>query len=121
MCWIGLFYFAFQDGQKVAAYRRSMAARKEQHGNSPPAGSVRGSSQALLLQISLTAFFVGGFFLSRTYTPPLYVYLGLTVAAAQVEAKQAGLALPGSCSRDWARIVSLTLASIVLVIVLVRL
>jgi O-antigen ligase len=121
VCWIGLFYFAFQDGQKVVARQRSMAARQGQGSSPPPAGSLRESSQALLLQVSLTAFFVGGFFLSRTYTPPLYVYLGLTVAAAQVEAKQAGLVLPGSCSRDWTRIVSLTLASIVLVIVLVRL
>jgi O-antigen ligase len=121
VCWIGLFYFTFQDGQKVVTHQRLMGV-PQGSGDKPPAGgSARASSQSMLLQTSLTAFLVGGFFLSRTYTPPLYVYLGLTVAAAQVEAKQAGLVLAGSCRRDWTRIVYITLASIVLVVVLVRL
>ena len=48
---------------------------------------------ALFFQVSLVTFAVGGFFLSRTYTAPLYVYLSLAVAAAQIELKGLGLTL----------------------------
>jgi hypothetical protein len=38
-----------------------------------------------------------------------------------VEANQAGLALPASTGRDWARIGGITLAALLLIMVLVRL
>ena len=67
------------------------------------------------------AFIVGAFFLSRTYTPPLYVYLGLAVAAARVELAPSGQELPGATGRDWRNIGLLTLAGVILVQVLIRL
>jgi putative inorganic carbon (hco3(-)) transporter len=125
--WIGLFYFSIRDGRRVVCFQSSatgssplpVPAASTPPRASPPGKSIQ--SHCTLLQICLVTFMVGGFFLSRTYTPPLYVYLGLTVAAAQVEANQAGLALPASTGRDWARIGGITLAALLLIMVLVRL
>jgi hypothetical protein len=64
---------------------------------------------------------VGGFFLSRTYTPPLYVYLGLAVAAARIEADRFGEPMPGSQGRDWRNVALITAAGWVVVNILVRL
>jgi O-antigen ligase/polysaccharide polymerase Wzy-like membrane protein len=126
-CWIGLFYFSIRDGRRVvslpAGATDSSPLPVPAASTPPRASSPRKSiqSHSTLLQTCLVAFMVGGFFLSRTYTPPLYVYLGLTVAAAQVEGKQAGLTLPGSTGRDWANIAGITVAAVLLIVVLVRL
>lgn len=100
--WLGLFYFVFRDTRRAAGR---------------PSGAVLSTA----LQISLATFMVGGFFLSRTYTPPLYVYLALAVAAARVEG---GWETPTDAAArpiDWLAIAALTLGTVPLMKLLVRL
>ena len=66
-------------------------------------------------------FIAGGFFLSRTYTPPLFVYLALATAAAQVEARQAGVALPEATYRDTVRLAGLAVAAVPFMMFVIRL
>jgi O-antigen ligase len=131
-CWIGLFYFTLGDARRTAVFLRSLprpGGKGEQQvpapgGPHPAAAKPKARADrchSALLQISLITFCVGGFFLSRTYTPPLYVFLGLAVAAAQVEAESSGLALPGASGRDWGRILAITLGGVLLMTLLVRL
>lgn len=117
--WLGLFYFAFRDTHRSA---RGNAQREQQTTSSPPkALRWNIASQSLAVQISLVTFIVGSFFLSRTYTPPLYVYLGLAVAAAQVEGSLSGAETSGASGRDWLWIVALALGGWILIHLLVRL
>jgi O-antigen ligase len=118
--WLGIFYFAFRDTKTaslcVARQEREAAALA---GQQPPCwGS---SAFSIALQGSLITFAVGGFFLSRTYTPPLYVYLAMAVAAARVELGAAGQELPGSEGGDWLKIGGITIAGWLLIQVLIRL
>jgi O-antigen ligase len=124
--WLGLFYFAIRDGRRVVDPVASTGAADPMSDENPPSrtASLRSQtqrSQPALLQICLITFMVGGFFLSRTYIPPLYVYLGLAVAAARVEADRAGQSLPPARMRDWGNLVALTLGGWVLVQILIRL
>jgi putative inorganic carbon (hco3(-)) transporter len=116
--WIALFYFAFRDT------RRSVAAQAAQAATGGGDGRKRRNpgawSQSLILQVSLVTFIIGGFFLSRTYTPPLYVYLGLAIAAAQVEGGSE-LRTWAATPRDWLWIMGITLATVPFVMLLVRL
>ena len=79
------------------------------------------ASQSMTLQVSLVAFIVGGFFLSRTYTVPLYVYLGMAVAAAQIEWAPSGCDLPAATGRDWLNVAGLTVAGWIAIQLLNRL
>lgn len=145
--WIGLFYFTLRDGRRAEKLLSLPAESTPPPGEDPlaqegalpvpaaappvpaatasvPAVAARVQSlrtQPALLQISLVTFMVGGFFLSRTYTPPLYVYLGMAVAAAQVEADRAGQPLPPARGRDWFNIAALTGAGWALIQLLIRL
>ncbi len=116
--WIGLFYFAFRGGRRAPAD----AAMPDPAGPEIPTSKPRrGQPYSTLIQVSLVAFLVVGFFLSRTYTPPLYVYLGLGIAARLVEADQAGEAPALATGLDWRNIAALTVGAIILVAVLIRL
>jgi putative inorganic carbon (hco3(-)) transporter len=114
MAWMGLFYFVFRDGKIMA-----------RHGQPNATGPLKGArptpwSRSALAQISLITFAVGGFFLSRTYTPPLYVYLALALAATHAEAETAGVPLPPATSKDLARVAGLVIGGIVAIWLLVR-
>jgi O-antigen ligase len=117
--WLGLFYFTFRDTKRAAAYQAQQALAAEPEGAKPKRAGV--PCQSMVIQVSLIAFAVGGFFLSRTYTPPLYVYLGLAVAAAQGEWGPPGEEMSGATGRDWRNIGLLTLAGLLLVQFLIRL
>jgi putative inorganic carbon (HCO3(-)) transporter len=125
--WVGLFYFSIRDGRRVAKAKANPAAT----GGPVPdpllpipvkpekkAWNIR--TYPALMQMCLITFMVGGFFLSRTYTPPLYVYLGLAVAAARIEADRSGEPMPTSQGRDWRNIALITVAGWVVVNILVR-
>jgi O-antigen ligase len=131
--WLGLFYFVFRDIQWLSRRNAAAADGAPSRDNGPPLAALPPAagvpvpaqagrkSHTVLLQISLTTFLVGGFFLSRTYSPPLYVYLGLAAAAAQVEAQRAGVSLPAATVKDWGRVATITLGGLVLIMGLVRL
>lgn len=116
--WIALFYFAFRNTRRSVTVQAANALpggagdQKRKH-----AGAW---SQSLVLQVSLITFIIGGFFLSRTYTPPLYVYLGLAIAAAQVEGGS-DPRIWAATSRDWLWIGGLTVATVPFIMLLVRL
>lgn len=135
--WVGLFYFCVRDGRRVGVAKEALPASggtgpPEAAGEGPtpdpllpvplkPAKKIAGiRTYPALLQMSLITFMVGGFFLSRTYTPPLYVYLGLAVASVRIEADRSGEPMPGSQGRDWRNIALITFAGWVLVNVLVK-
>jgi putative inorganic carbon (HCO3(-)) transporter len=117
--WLGLFYFVFRDGRLLATGRKPVpAGASPRNKGTPP---TRRRSQSAVIQVSLITFVIGGFFLSRTYTPPLYVYLSLAVAALCLEAQEEGITLPGVRGCDWAWIGALTMGGVVLMMLLVRL
>jgi putative inorganic carbon (HCO3(-)) transporter len=140
MAWLALFYFIFRDGRLLArkAHSRLQAPRSTSRrtadvmrdGEPAPVNVERGArsleralrpwSRSGLVQISLLTFAVGGFFLSRTYTPPLYVYLALGLAATQAEAAAAGIDLPGASARDGWRVGAGFLIGLALINGLVR-
>jgi hypothetical protein len=74
-----------------------------------------------MIQASLLAFVVGGLFLSRTYTTPLYVYLALAIAAARVEWPASRGEMPGATGQDWLRVIGLTVGGFILIQLLIRL
>jgi O-antigen ligase len=119
--WLGLFYFAFRDSRKAIAYQAEQSVEAGTGDGKPKPRGRSATCQSMIMQVSLVAFIVGGFFLSRTYTPPLYVYLGMAVAAARIEWEPSGCDLPGADGRDWLRIVGLTFGGWVLIQVLIRL
>jgi O-antigen ligase len=116
--WVGLFYFAFRSTRRAAVALQERSERDTPH--SPVRRRNNVWSYSLLLQVSLITFMVGGFFLSRTYTIPLYVYLGLATAAAQVEGESSERALPETSLTDWVSIGMLTLGGCALVYLLVQ-
>jgi O-antigen ligase len=126
-CWIGLFYFAFRDSRRMTVPTDGRSREGDEELNPIGITPVRSlaarfaSTADLSLQVSLIAFLIGGFFLSRTYTPPLYVYLALTVAAARVVAARSGTTVAPAEARDWLSIAGLALAGPVVVQILVRL
>jgi putative inorganic carbon (hco3(-)) transporter len=119
--WMGLFYFAFRDTRRAETsfVERERAAA----GDGGKKRHVMWSNGAwsTAVQASLITFVIGAFFLSRTYTPPLYVYLGLAVAAANVEMRAAGRELTGSTQRDWLIIGALTIGGWLFIHLLIRL
>jgi O-antigen ligase len=143
--WIGLFYFNFRDGKLIM---RARQREQEEIGevDTPTKGLRTQHDVTFLLQISLMTFMVGGFFLSRTYTVPLYVYLGLAVAAMQVAGMRTddrcqmsdvsedrtssrltsdichlSSDLERSTARDWRNIMLMTGATVPFIVILVRL
>jgi putative inorganic carbon (hco3(-)) transporter len=120
--WIGLFYFIFRDSRWLSrqpAPADESATADAMHSRGAVAGT--DSSWHVVFPICLVTYMVGAFFLSRTYTPPLYVYFGLAVAAVRVEAERRGLEMPAGSRQDFARIAGITLGSVPFVMLLVRL
>jgi O-antigen ligase/polysaccharide polymerase Wzy-like membrane protein len=118
--WMGLFYFSFRDTHRAAASvvererNTALAAGKKLRFWST-------GSWSTAAQVCLITFVIGAFFLSRTYTQTLYVYLALAVAAAQVELAGSGQELPGSRPRDWGMLVVLTIGGWLFMHLLIRL
>jgi putative inorganic carbon (HCO3(-)) transporter len=119
--WLGLFYYAFRDTRRAVASQAAREMESEPGQPRPKQKRWSASTQSTIVRISLVTFIVGGFFLSRTYTPPLYVYLGMAVAAAKVEWVPSGQELPGASGRDWLNIAGMTLAGLILIQLLIRL
>lgn len=117
--WIGIFYFAFRENRLAGAFSQPEDPPSRSGGGT--AATATGRYDAGLLQTSLITFMVGAFWLSRTFTPELYFYLGLTVAAAQVVAERAGQTLPAASGRDVVKIALLALASVPFMMFFIRL
>jgi putative inorganic carbon (hco3(-)) transporter len=116
--WLGLFYFAFRDTRRAAEELPLPPA------TGPPARPVARLKMActsLTLQACLSAFAMGGFWLSRTYTVPLYVYLAMAIAASRVEWPSERGEMPGATGRDWLAIAGITVAGVILIHLLIRL
>jgi putative inorganic carbon (HCO3(-)) transporter len=118
MLWIGLFYFAFRDTRRAA---EEPVAIEESGFGRHKRWRLNLASHSLMVQASLCAFIIGGFFLSRTYTTPLYVYLGLAIAASRVEWPSSRGEMPGATGRDWLSITGLTVAGFIVLHLLIRL
>jgi O-antigen ligase len=113
--WLGLFYFNFRD-TSLLRRQGALAARGEDGEDAP----IPPWNRTAILQISLITFLIGGFFISRTYTPPLFVYLALSVAAVRTEAERAGFTTPSAGAGDWLRLAGLALGSILLIVVMLK-
>ncbi len=76
---------------------------------------------AKAVRLGLSAFLMTSFFLSRTYAAALYMLLGLAAAVANLEAERRGLRSLG-LPKNWAGwILAISIGSIALIYVLVRL
>jgi O-antigen ligase len=122
MAWIGLFYFVFRDGRVLTRLwaQRDAETPPVRTDAAHPAARRTPWTGFALLQISLITFLVGAFFLSRTYTPPLFVYLALAVAAGHAEARTGGHAIPPARPRDVVLIGVITLGAYLFVRIFIQ-
>jgi hypothetical protein len=89
--------------------------------NSKPDGNPELKRWAYAVMLSLYAFLATGFFLSRTYTPTLYMLLGMggAIGVMEMERRKDYAMVP---IRRWAPIsAALSVGSVLLIYLLVRL
>jgi O-antigen ligase len=111
-CWaeLGLFGYFFWLGLILASMKDGLCLAK-----APPDAPEDAVQLARLGRAGLAGlmgFLAAAFFLSRTYTQPLYVLLGLFAAFHGVYEQQVGPLSSGFVMRDWRYVLAAELASI---------
>lgn len=118
-CWaeLGLFGYFWWLGMLFASVKDGYALGKERS-DDPEKGEMGRVSRAIL--VALIGFLASAVFLSRTYTPPLFILIGLIAAVRAVREREGGPLRLGFVRRDCRWVLAAEMASIPFFYVMMR-